>query len=268
MRHCPTCSLDFADTFDSCYRCGADLVEGSVEVPLEQAEVELERTSEAGARVLLERVKTGLVVVAALAAGGFVASTLLSPVLEIKQQWTVIHGAGTHANPVPFGGLIRNGADASALAEETGLTLQAPPEGEMVVYFPVTYRTLVPTNLPVFKDIRRGGSGIVATLGRSDQKTPSTMRVMGAALSEMARSITNSEPTVQYVVAARVPAAPGNVGFRAPADLGLEQVQNVEEVVQGFAEELTLGWFKSFAMYALGGIFAVGVFVLLILKFV
>lgn len=276
MKHCPQCSIDFADTFEDCFQCGTELVDGAVEAgkpEVQQVLSERQRKSEREARSLFQKMKIGVTCFLAAAVGAMITAVLLDPSLDIKAQWCVLHQEGPNTALLREAGALRTPAETANLREKTGLQLAAPGPDEMTVFFPVTSRKSIPTYMPKIVEVKRANGGVSVLLGRSEQKSPAQLRAIGAVLDvtqklAKASDIEVPKPALQFVVSALVEAAPGQVRFFAPKDLGIEEDEQIGDIALDMAKQMTLGWYRSFLWYAIGGVLLFILFFWVVLKYV
>ena len=267
MKHCPNCNIDFADKFDDCFQCGTELVEGAVEQEGAQSEAEalIEAKAEQEARGLLEKVKVGAALFLCLAIAALGLSLLLDPTLAIKEQWVLIHQEGRDRALLRQAGALKTASDCQTLAEETGLNLPKPGPGEMIIYYPITSKKVIPTYKPLIADVRKEDGAIYVSIGRSEEKVSPLLRVLGAAMNDMFSAA--KRPTVQFVVTARVQAADGPIKFRAPKNLGIDEHEQTVDIAMDYSAELTMGWTKTFLWYVIFGGVGLLVFTMILLKF-
>ena len=267
MKHCPSCKIDFADKFEDCFQCGAELVEGSIETneAQVQAQAKEEALAEQEARGLLEHVKVGGAFFICFLIGALGLALLLDPTLAIKEQWVVLHQESQQNALLRQAGALKSPRDCQSLAEETGLSLPSPKQGEMIVYYPITSKKVVPTYKPLIADVRKEDGGVLVTIGRSEEKVSPLLRVLGAAMNGMFDKA--KMPTVQFVVTARVEAAEGPIKFRAPNNLGIDENEQTVDIALDYSAELTMGWTKTFLWYVVFGGIGLIVFTMILLKF-
>ncbi len=267
MKHCPNCQVDFADKFEDCFQCGAELKDGGVEQNEEQSEAvaKAEAKAELEARGLLEKVKTGAVLFLVLSVMALGLSFALDPTLEIKKQWVILHQESQQTTLLRQAGALRSAAECDSLREETGLVLPKPGPGEMVVYYPITSKKAIPTYKPLIADVRHEGGVIYVSIGRSAEKVSPLLRVLGAAMQGMMGD--RKMPTVQFVVTALVEVDEGVIKFRAPKDLGIDEDEQTVDIALDYSKELTTGWTKSFLWYVVAGGLALLIFTMVLLKF-
>lgn len=277
MQHCPSCKVDFADDFESCFQCGETLVPGGIEASAGQAqqreaEAVEEEDRRASRRMLALARSLGLALVAVLVLVGlFVVITDDS--IPLQKTWTLVHSDADGKPLLEGSHCVRTEARRKELAELSGLVLPPLEEGKtMIVYYPVDSKVVFRRFMPTIVSAHRDGKGIVVHVCPSEKETPASLRLFEGVGRSMLKGLgpraATKMPRYQVVAVARLASSNETLRFAVPRSLGgTEQEATLQELSKSFVRDIALGAFGSFFGYVIGGGLALFAFFWVLVKF-